>query len=171
MSPGFVSRRLTTSSTDMRLEGSLCQHPSITDHTRSETSWRCGRGGLAPFSIEYVAAVSCIPKNGGRPVRTCPTSERKDQRRTKESVRTSQAITPKAYISLALVGGVGSVRFGDSTGQVNTGTRLLGSRSALALYSTFRTVEWGRMDALPRPAIRGAPPPSTRMFAWDIGQT
>lgn len=32
--------------------------------------WLC-RGGLAPLSIEYVAAASAISKNGGRPVRTC----------------------------------------------------------------------------------------------------
>ena len=49
----------------------MCQHRSTTRQIRSEIPWWFGRGGLAPFAIEYVAAISVISKNGGRPVRTC----------------------------------------------------------------------------------------------------
>jgi hypothetical protein len=66
-----VSRRSTASPIDMRFEGTLCQHRSIIYHTRSEISWWFCRGGLAPLSIEYVAAISVMSANGGRPVRTC----------------------------------------------------------------------------------------------------
>ena len=64
------SSRSTASSADMRFEGTMCQHRSTIHHTRSEISWWFGRAGLAPLSIEYVAAAPVIPENGGRPVRT-----------------------------------------------------------------------------------------------------
>lgn len=34
-------------------------------------SWLSSRGGLAPLSIEYVAATSVMSENGGCPVKTC----------------------------------------------------------------------------------------------------
>ena len=71
MRPNSVPRRLTTSSADMRFDGTLCQQRSIIYHTRSEIVWLLGRGGLVPINIEYVAATSVIPENGGCPVRTC----------------------------------------------------------------------------------------------------
>lgn len=72
MRPISVSKALTVSPTNKRLEGTPSQHRSIISHTRSEMLWLSGRGGLAPLSIEYVAAGSLISENGGRPVRTCP---------------------------------------------------------------------------------------------------
>ena len=50
--PVSISRRLTTSLTDIRSEGKLCQHRSIIYHTRPEILWWCCRCGLAPFTIE-----------------------------------------------------------------------------------------------------------------------
>jgi len=58
--PNSISKVLTASPTDKRLEGSPSQHRSIIYHTRSGISWLPGRGGLAPLSIEYVAAISVI---------------------------------------------------------------------------------------------------------------
>jgi len=55
----------------MRLDSRLFQQLSIIRHTESEISWWSGRDGLDPFSIEFFAANSIIPKNGGRPVSTC----------------------------------------------------------------------------------------------------
>ena len=72
MRPNSVSKMRTASPTDERLEGTPSQHRSIISHTRSGMSWLSGRGGLAPLSIEYVAATSVISENGGPPVRTCP---------------------------------------------------------------------------------------------------
>ena len=69
MRSNSIFRRSTISPTNMRFEGTLCQHRSTMHHTRFEIWW-LGRGGLAPFSIEYVAAISVISKNGSRPVRT-----------------------------------------------------------------------------------------------------
>ena len=66
-----VSRKSTTSSIDTRLEGTACQHRSTIYQIRPEILWLFGRDGLAPFAIEYVAAISVISKNGGRPVKTC----------------------------------------------------------------------------------------------------
>lgn len=71
MRPNSFSRRSAASLADMRFDGMLCQHRSIIYHTPSEISWWSGRGGLFPLSIEYVAAIPPISKNGGRPVRTC----------------------------------------------------------------------------------------------------
>ena len=65
-----VSRRLTTSPADMRFDGVLSQHRSIICHIQSEIPRWLGRGGLAPLSTEYAAAISVISKKGGRPVRT-----------------------------------------------------------------------------------------------------
>jgi hypothetical protein len=66
-----ASRSSTTSSADTRLEGTVCQHCSTISQIRSAISRWSDRDGLAPFTIEYVAAISVISKNGGRPVRTC----------------------------------------------------------------------------------------------------
>ena len=71
MRPNSVSSILVASPTDKRLEGTPSQHRSIRYHTRSEISWWFGRCGLTPLSIEYVAAISVISENTGRPVRTC----------------------------------------------------------------------------------------------------
>ena len=65
-----ASRSPTTSPIDIRLEGMAYQHRSTILQIRSEISRWSGRDGLAPFTIEYVAAISVISKNGGRPVRT-----------------------------------------------------------------------------------------------------
>jgi hypothetical protein len=62
-------------------------HRSTVYQIRSETSWRFTRNGLAPFSIEYVAAISVISKNRDRPV----LNEQTKQCHTKESTRTSHA--------------------------------------------------------------------------------
>ena len=70
MRPDSSSKRLTTSSIDMRFEGILCQHRWTIYHTRSEISKWSFRDGLSPFSIACAAAISVIPKNGGRPVST-----------------------------------------------------------------------------------------------------
>jgi hypothetical protein len=66
-----ASKSPTTSSTDMRFEGLVCQHRPTIYQILSEISWWFGRDGLAPFSIEHVAAISDISENRGRPVRTC----------------------------------------------------------------------------------------------------
>ena len=84
-----------------------------------------------------------------------------ERHHTKELVRTSQAITPKAYISLALVLSVGSC---DSPCHVVSGARLRESRSTLTPPSAVQAVERDGMDALPRPAMHGVPSLSTRMF-------
>jgi len=83
------------------------------------------------------------------------------QRRANEPVRTSQAITPKAYISLALVGSVG---LDDAPGQVNSGAQVRESRSVQAVPSAVQVVEFGRAVAFPRPAMRGVPPLSISIF-------
>jgi hypothetical protein len=64
----------------MRFEGTVCQHRSTIRQIRSEIPWWFGRDGLAPFSIEYVVAISVISKNGGRLVRTCLEMTRKGVR-------------------------------------------------------------------------------------------
>ena len=55
----------------MRFEGTLCQHRLTIYRTRPDISRWLGRGGLAPFSMEYAAATPAISEKGGRPVRTC----------------------------------------------------------------------------------------------------
>ena len=154
-----VSRRLTASPADMRCEGMLCQHRSIMYHTRSEISWWFGRGGLAPFSIEYVATISVISENGGRPVMICLDSRVSGLDAPGQMARTSQATTPKAYISLAFVGRVGSVGFCDVPGQVNS--RAWPRESRLVLVLAAKPAE----DAFPRPAIWTTPSLPTKMFA------
>jgi hypothetical protein len=86
------------------------------------------------------------------------------QYHTEGSVRTSQAITPKLYISLALVGSEESGPPSGSSRRIHSGTMLRGTRPALIPPSAVEPVEWGRMDALPRPAMRALPSSSTRMF-------
>ena len=54
----------------------------------------------------------------------------------KELVRTSQARTPNAYISLASVGCEGSIRFGGISGQADSGAWLQQSLSVLVPLST-----------------------------------
>lgn len=54
-----------------------------------------------------------------------------------ESFRTSQAKTPNAHISLALVGCAVSVRFGGIPGRIDSGARLRESLSVLAPLSTI----------------------------------
>ena len=81
-------------------------------------------------------------------------SERQDH--IKESVRTSQAITPKLYISLVLV--VSDELF------MTSGALLRESRPGLVLPSTTQAAERRSVDASPRLAMRGVPPLSISMF-------
>jgi len=71
-------------------------------------------------------------------------------------------MTPKAYISLDLVGSVG---FDDPPDHVNSGAQLRESRSVPVLPFAVQVVESGGADAFPRPAIQGVPSLSTRTFA------
>lgn len=80
-------------------------------------------------------------------------------------VRTSQAIAPKEYTSSALAGCVTLAWLGDAPGQVNS-AGIGESRSTLVPPSAVHPAEWGRMEALPRPAIRATPSLSTRMLVY-----
>lgn len=82
----------------------------------------------------------------------------------KDSVHTSKAITPKAYVSLAFVGYVDLAEFGNIPGQANSGAWPRESRSLLIVPLAIPAMESGRMDALPRPEIRTVPSLSIKMF-------
>ena len=79
-------------------------------------------------------------------------------------VRTSKATNPKASMSPALVGCVTPIPFDDIPRRVDSGRRLREIRPVVIPPSAFEVVERERMYVLPKPAIRGVPSLSTRIF-------
>jgi hypothetical protein len=79
-------------------------------------------------------------------------------------VRTSQATTPKPYISPAFVGSDESSALSGGGGRIDSGVLLRESRATPVPHLAVQTVEWGNVDALPRPAIWGVPPLSISTF-------
>lgn len=157
-----ASNRSTTSPASIRFVAVLCQHRSIMSHTLFETSWWSSRGGLAPLSINWAAAASDMPKNGALPVRVC-FGLGLNATELCEGIHTSQATIPNAYMSQALVGTSRASR--DDAGQTDSKAWLGGTWPKLVPPFGGQYVEWGRMEAEPRPAIRTVSSTSTNIFA------